>query len=56
MNVDFVEEIPLADKMPYDRWWAYMVSTALSKGYHGRFSIGTLEGKSKITVYKKETK
>lgn len=44
--------VPDADGMPFERWHAYMIAIALSSGYHNRFSIGTFEGKSRITVYK----
>ena len=45
--------VPEADSMPLNRWEAYMKTTAISLGYHGRFSIGTINGQSRITVYEK---
>ena len=45
--------IPEADSMPFIRWHAYMFATALSLGYHGRFSIGTHKGKSYIKIFDK---
>lgn len=41
-----------ATGMPLNRWEAYMKTKALAEGYHGRFSIGTIDGISMITVYK----
>ena len=46
--------MPEADNMPFIRWHAYMLATALSLGYHGRFSIGTHKGKSYIKIFEYE--
>jgi hypothetical protein len=54
MNIQEIIDVPEANGMPFVRWEAYMIATAISMGYHGRFSFGTLNGMSRITVFKKE--
>jgi hypothetical protein len=49
--IEKIIEVPEADDMPFERWEAYMIVTAICLGYHGRFSFGTLEGRSRLTIY-----
>jgi hypothetical protein len=53
--VKSIIDVPEANDMPFIRWEAYIIAKALSKGLKGRFSIGVLNGMSRIIEYEQKT-